>query len=191
VRRLWVSTNCRGLEHAGHRGSVWPVAFAREILGGRGEHGWRRLYISRADASARNVVNEAELVALLDANGFDVIVPGRMAYEAQVSAFRQASHVISTHGAALAHIVLCPPGAHVLEMFNPLYGTAAYAMQAAACGIRYAAMTARDGISDAPEWNDPARQDVSQSIHGPRSLRVDLDAMRSYLATVLPDPVQS
>jgi capsular polysaccharide biosynthesis protein len=187
--RLWVSTNCRGLEHAGHRGSDWPVAFAREILGGQGERGWRRLYISRADATARQVVNEAEVIALLDPYGFEPIVPGRMPYEAQVAAFRQASHVIAPHGAALAHIVLCPPGAHVLEMFNPLYGTAAYAMQAAACGLNYAAMVTRDGVSDAPEWNDPDLADVSQSQHGPRSLRVDLPVLRAYLATVIGEAV--
>ncbi len=185
VGRLWVSTNCRGREHAAHRGAPWAVAFARATLGGQGTRGWRRLYVSRADAATRHVVNEAEIVALLQPHGFEVIVPGRMPYDAQVAAFRQASHVIATHGAALAHMVLCPPGAHVLEMFNPLYGTAAYAMQVAACGVRYAALVARDGVSDAPEWNDPDLTDVWQSQHGPRNLRVDVGALQAYLATVL------
>ena len=184
VRRLWVSTNCRDLEHAAHRGAGWAVDFARTTLGGRGERGWRRLYISRADSNVRQVVNEADIVRLLEPLGFEVIVPGRMTYEAQLATFRQASHVIAAHGAALAHIVLCPPGAHVLEMFNPVYGTPAYAMQAAACGLHYAALVARDAHSDAPEWNDPALADVSRGQHGPRNLRVDVDALRAYLASI-------
>jgi len=185
ARRLWVSTNCRELLHAGHCGADWAVAFAREILGGRGECGRRRLYVSRADADTRHVVNEAEILPLLARHGFEVIVPGRMPYPAQVAAFREASHVIAPHGAALTHMVLCPPGAHVLEIFNPLYGTAAYAMQAQACGVNYAALVARDGASDAPEWNDPELTDVTQSQHGPRNMRVLPDVLAAYLSDTL------
>ena len=125
------------------------------------------------------------MIALLEPFGFEVIVPGQMPYEAQLAAFRQASHVISAHGAALAHMVLCPPGTHILELFNPLYGTGAYAMQAAVCGVHYAAMVTRDGQSDAPEWNDPELTDVTRSQHGARNLWVDPAALLAYLATVM------
>jgi capsular polysaccharide biosynthesis protein len=182
VSRLWVSSNCRGLDHAGHRGAAWVTEFARSILGGRGQRGWRRLYLSRADVGARHVANEAELVALLERHDFEILVPGRMPYDAQLAAFRQASHVIAPHGAALTHMVLCPEGAHILEMFHPLYGTAAYALQADSCGVRYAALVGRDALSDAPEWNRPELNDVTRSLHGQRNFRVDLDAVRAYLA---------
>jgi capsular polysaccharide biosynthesis protein len=185
AKRLWVSSNCRDLQHAAHQGAAWAVEYVREILGGRGGKGWRRLYISRGDVPGRRVVNEAELIALLEPHGFDVIMPGRMPYEAQLAAFRQASHVIAPHGAALAHMVLCPEGAQIMEIFHPLYGTAAYAMQAPASGVNYAAMVARDAQSDAPEWNDPTVADVSTSRFLDRHLRVDLDTVAGYLATVL------
>jgi len=185
ARRLWVSSNCRQLSHAAHFGADWAVAFVRQILGGQGVKGWRRLYLSRGDVSARQVTNEAEVIALLDAHGFEPIVPGRMSYDAQLAAFRQASHVVAAHGAGLTHILLCPPGAQVLEMFHPLYGTSAYAMQAAACGIHYAAMVARDWESDAPHWNNPALADVSTSKFLERHIRVDLETLSRYLATVV------
>jgi len=73
----------------------------------------------------------------------------------------------------------------VLEMFHPLYGTSAYAMQAAACGIHYAAMVARDWESDAPHWNNPALADVSTSKFLERHIRVDLETLSRYLATVV------
>ena len=78
ARRLWVSCNCRSLYHAAHLGAGWAIEFIHQTLGGRGSKGWRRLYLSRADAAVRHVVNENEVVALLEPRGFEVIMPGRM-----------------------------------------------------------------------------------------------------------------
>ena len=183
ARRLWVSSNCRDLWHAAHLGAPWAVGFAQATLRGQGTKGWRRLYLSRADARGRRVANEAELMALLEPLGFERMLAADMSYPAQIAAFKQASHVIGPHGAGLAHIVLCPPGAHVLEIFHPLYGTSGLALQAAATGIRYAAMTARDWESDAPDWNDPDRPGP-RGTFTERNMRVDLDVLAGYLATV-------
>jgi capsular polysaccharide biosynthesis protein len=161
------------------------VAFIGATLGGRGSKGWRRLYVSRADAAARRVVNEAEVMALLEPHGFETIVPGQLPYDAQIAAFKQASHVIAPHGAGLSHLVLCPPDAHVLEIFHPLYGTASFGAQADAAGLRYAAMVARDWDSDAPQWNDPAVLGSGSGRFGERNMRVDLDTLSGYLATVV------
>ncbi len=120
ARRLWVSTDCRALQHPAHYGAGWAIEHARAVLGGRGTVGSRRLYLSRADSKTRQVQNEAALVAALARFGFETIVPGAMTYEAQLAAFRAASHIVAPHGAALAHIVLCPPGARVLELFHPM-----------------------------------------------------------------------
>ena len=78
VGRLWVSSNCHNLQHAGHLGADWAVAFARETLGGAGTRGWRRLYISRGDVALRQVRNEAEVMALLEPHGFESIQPSRI-----------------------------------------------------------------------------------------------------------------
>ena len=184
ARRLWVSSNCRDLRHAAHFGAAWAVSFAQATLGGQGTKGWRRLYLSRADAGMRRVANEDAVMALLEPHGFECIVPGGMPYEAQLAAFRQASHVIAPHGAGLAHLILCPQGAHVLEIFHPLYGSAAYAQQVAACGLHYAAMLARDWEFDTPEWNDPNVSDVHQNRYQARHMRVDLPTLSRYLATL-------
>lgn len=187
AERLWVSSNCRGTrhQHAAHLGAPWAVEFARATLGGRGQHGQRRLYVSRGDVAARQVVNEDEVMALLAPHGFELIQPGRLPYEAQLAAFRGASHVIAPHGAALTHMIVMPAGAHVLEMFHPLYGTYAFALQAAAAGLRYAAMLARDFEFDTPAWNDPGVADARHDRYLARHMRVDLTALRHYLADVL------
>ncbi len=140
ARRLWVSSNCSEVRHFAHWGAGWAIEFVRQTLGGRGTKGWRRLYVSRDDAARRRVANEVEVAALLEPHGFEVVVPGRMPYEAQVAAFKQASHVIAPHGAALAHLVLCPPDARILEIFHPLFTENAFAMQVQAAGVQYVAM---------------------------------------------------
>lgn len=182
ARRLWVSTDCRALQHPAHHGAAWAVEHTRALLGGRGAQGSLRLYISRADAPSRQVQNEAALLAALEPHGFRAIVPGALPYQEQLAAFRDASHVVGAHGAALAHIVLCPPGARVLELFHPLYGTWAYAMLAASCGLDYAALVGRDGLSDAPELNDPALVDLTARRFGERHLRIDPAALELWLA---------
>ncbi len=173
ARRLWVSTDCKALQHPAHWGATWAMEHARAVLGGRGSGGDRRLYISRADLQTRRVQNEPDLIMALARFGFDAIVPGAMSYDEQLTAFRGASHVVGTHGAALSHIVLCPPGARVLELFHPLYGTWDYAMLSAASGLDYTALVGRDCLSDAPELNDPERVDMAAARFGERNLRVD------------------
>jgi hypothetical protein len=181
AKRLWVSTDCVSLQHPAHFGAGWVIEHARAVLGGRGASGTRRLYLSRADAQARQVDNEAELVAALSGFGFESIAPGTMTFEDQLAAFRAPSQVVAAHGTALATIVLCPPGARVLELFHPLGGSWDYAMVATACGLDYAALCGRDGLSDAPELNDPGRADGGAGRFGKRHLRVDPAAVRHWL----------
>ncbi len=49
ARRLWVSTDCRALQHPAHYGAGWAVEHARAVLGGRGGSFGRRLYLSRVE----------------------------------------------------------------------------------------------------------------------------------------------
>jgi hypothetical protein len=184
VGRLWVSTECRELQHPAQLCAPWALAWLRERLGGATRPGHRRLFVSRADAPTRRLVNEPELLAVLRRRGFEVIVPERMPYEDQLAAFRDASHVVACHGAALAHLVLCAPGTHVLEMFHPLYGTWAYAMLAAASGLRHAALLGRDGVSDAPELNEPAAAGPLLGRFGERDLRIDAGELGAWLEAV-------
>lgn len=182
--RLWVSSNCRGLQHPAHLGADWAIDHARSLLGGRGDAGRRRLYLSRGNASGRQLVNEADLIDILAPLGFEVVTPGAMPYADQLAAFRDASHIVAVHGAALAHLVVCPPGTHVLELFHPLYATWAYAILARDCGLDHTAAVGLDAVSDAPQFNDPAYYDSQTARFGNRHLRADLDAVREWAGRV-------
>lgn len=181
VRRLWVSTECRELQHPAQLCAPWNIAWLRDLLDAPERSGTRRLFVSRADGPSRGLANEAALRDELDRHGYEAIVPGRMPYRDQLAAFRAASHVVACHGAALAHLVACAPGTHVLEMFHPLYGTWAYAMLAEAAGLRYAALVGRDGASDAAELNEPAAAGPLRGRFGERGLRVDPAEVAAWL----------
>lgn len=75
-----------------------------------------RIYVSRADAMLRRVVNEGELVAALRGLDFEIVVPGMITVSDQARAFSQAEIIIGPHGSGLTNIVFAPEGAHVVEL---------------------------------------------------------------------------
>jgi len=80
----------------------------------------RRLYVSRADASLRRVVNENEVISLLEPLGFEVITPGEMDVTEQAKTFSEAAIIISPHGAALTNLAFAPNGCSVIELMGGL-----------------------------------------------------------------------
>lgn len=86
----------------------------------------RRIYISRADAKARRVSNEAELIALLGERGFTPHVLGGLSVRQQIELFSEAETIIVPHGANCANLVFAPPGVRVVELVptssvHPMY----------------------------------------------------------------------
>lgn len=81
--------------------------------------GKRKLYLTRKTAHARSVVNEAELLPLLTARGFEPVDCGALDYDAQVKLFSEAGTVVGPHGAAFTNLLWAAPGARVLEIFEP------------------------------------------------------------------------
>jgi len=108
-------------------------------------------------------------------------VPGSLSFAEQIAAFRDATHIVAPHGAGLANILWCAPGTHVLEVFHPHYGTWAYGMIKDALGLDYATLVARDGLSDAPEFNDPALPREQTHMHSSRDMWVDPDELERWL----------
>ncbi len=78
----------------------------------------RYLYLARrAGLHNRAVLNEAEVLALLEPLGFDVVDPGDHSVAEQIRLFAEADVVVAPHGAALANIPFFSPGSALLELF--------------------------------------------------------------------------
>jgi capsular polysaccharide biosynthesis protein len=104
------------------RGNVHPSAagFLRGALPPpAGRAPWRRLYVSRADAGKRRVVNEDALTQALAAQGFERIVCSEYGFSEQRQLFAEASIIVAPHGASLANLIWCAPRAVTLIELMP------------------------------------------------------------------------
>jgi hypothetical protein len=117
----------------------------------------RRLFVQRR-SRARHLRNEAELLPLLIAQGFEIFDPGDQTDPGKF--FHEASHIVATHGAALANLLYCQPGTKVLELIpsDQLYPY--YFTTAISSGLHYDCLT---GPSDQEKirhvealWNSPS-----------------------------------
>lgn len=76
------------------------------------------VYISRSDSSVRNILNENELVAHLQREGFVNVVSSKLSIAEKIALFSQARVVVSATGAGLINMLFCNPGTRIIEIFN-------------------------------------------------------------------------
>ena len=81
----------------------------------------KRIYISRAQARGRLVINEEAVINLVSQFGFQTVCLEQLSVVEQVSLFANAEAIISPHGSSLTNLVFCNPGAVVIELFSPHY----------------------------------------------------------------------
>ena len=98
-----------------------------------------KLYISRPAGVRRGIANEAELIPLLEANGFMVTAMEGMSLKQQATLLSRADVLMSPHGGALTNMIFCRPGIKIVELFGrhvyPFY----YGL-AQSCGHEYHAI---------------------------------------------------
>lgn len=97
----------------------------------------RRLYISRADAQQRRVINEDEIRSELTRRGFDILVPSATSFREQVSLCASADWIVGPHGAGLTNAVFAAPGATLIEFHPADEMNHVFWLQASASGQRY------------------------------------------------------
>jgi capsular polysaccharide biosynthesis protein len=130
-----------------------------------------RLYISRAKASYRRVIDETELSDFLSKFGFQSIVLESMSVAEQSLLFSSAKVVVAPHGAGLTNTVFCNPGTKVIELFSPNYVNVCYWSLSNQLGIEYYYLL---GVgSKPPEYVDP-------HLAG-ENIRIDLISLSSIL----------
>lgn len=98
----------------------------------------QKIYISRAGARFRRVLNEEEITRGLVAEGFKIVQLETLTIREQARLFASADVVVSPHGAGCTNIVFCRPGTAFIELFSPRYVQACYWAIAAQQKLRYA-----------------------------------------------------
>ena len=77
-----------------------------------------KIYISRANASRRKVLNEDEVSLLLISNGFDILYAENYTISEMNYIMARAKIIVATHGAGLANIAFCKPYTKIIELFG-------------------------------------------------------------------------
>jgi capsular polysaccharide biosynthesis protein len=97
----------------------------------------RPVYISRADAKKRRVMEEEVLLERLAEFGFvEYTLQGKSILE-QYEIFSSAEIVLAPHGAGLTNLLFCREGTPVVELFPPTYVNPCYWVLAANLGLPY------------------------------------------------------
>ncbi len=96
----------------------------------------RKVYISRKNSS-RSFDNESDVEKMLKKQGYDVVYCELLTFAEQIALFQSASTVIAAHGAGLANLVWCQPGAHVFELFSPKHFNDCYARLSKSMQLSY------------------------------------------------------
>ena len=78
----------------------------------------KRIYVSRADARHRKVLNEDDLVSRLQKYGFEVYCLSNLSLHQQIDLFHSAEIVVAPHGAGLSNLLFSEK-ARVLELHPP------------------------------------------------------------------------
>lgn len=78
----------------------------------------KKVFISRQDAGRRRVINEDEVFALFEQQGFQRYTLADMSVVEQILLFHNAQTIVAFHGAGLANILFCKPNTKLIEIFQ-------------------------------------------------------------------------
>ena len=76
----------------------------------------KRLYISRAKAGRRRIINEDDVTSVLRDFGFETIYAEELSFEQQVQTCSRARYIVSNHGAGLTNMLFMTDAGSVLEL---------------------------------------------------------------------------
>lgn len=123
VDRLVVAPHPIRLEGNPSRGFATEVGWAAgrilSNLPSPSEASPERVYVSRADATRRRVVNEGEVMDVLRPRGFERHEPGHRSIESQARLFAGADVVVGPHGLGFFNLMYCEEGTGFVELFAP------------------------------------------------------------------------
>jgi hypothetical protein len=130
----------------------------------------RRIFLSRQDAGARRIANEADLEPVLSHFGFETMYMNGRSLSDQALLFRDAEAIVGIKGAALANILFCKPSCSVIVLSPADFPDPFFWDIAGQLGLRYAELFG-DVITSRPS--------------GLNDFIVDAAALARMLGTVL------
>jgi capsular polysaccharide biosynthesis protein len=97
----------------------------------------RFIYLARTDTKARQVLNEAELIARMAGLGFEIFVATTVSVAEQIRTFREAKFVVGAHGAGLTNVAFQQSGTVLLELIQSSYLNTGLTRLSQIANVRY------------------------------------------------------
>ena len=163
VKRLAMLSNSdhRFFRNALHGGNAAYAAPLIEAFPPPPGPGRRRVFVTRPPGQGRSFTNYEEVMAVVQAAGFEVLDPGRHPFSEQVRIMGEAAAVAGPHGAGLTNLLFCPTGTKVLEIFPRDNGTMPFAMLSAVRDHHYDVL-----VGDEPDLTSIAGIDGNRADFG-------------------------
>lgn len=97
----------------------------------------RKIFISRAGATRRRLIDEEVIAARLGYHGFESVSLEKLSLKEQIGIMTESACIVGSHGAGLTNIVWAPQGAKLVELFAPEYVNVCYWAIAEMLGQKY------------------------------------------------------
>lgn len=139
---------------SGHRihGRVepWIPQFLHESFARDSAQSGLRLYVNRHDTKSRRVLNEEALESVLVQRGFRSVSAADFDFQGKLELFGSAEMIVAPHGAGLSSLAFCPPGTHVVEIYDDYWFHPWFEDVARAMDLPHTAVHALRTVS--PAW---------------------------------------
>jgi hypothetical protein len=126
--------------------------------------GPKKVFISRATAKIRRVLNEPEVLAALEPLGFEPVVMDKLTVLEQAAVHANAEVIVSPHGANLTNIAWCRPGTRLIEIFAPGFVQICYWRMASHVGMDYSYLLGKGTVKEGETHWDDAKLDITVDV---------------------------
>ncbi len=153
----WVADGVFGYPPSAEDRAMWPP----------------RIFVQRGMTGNRDLINQAEIGALLDQHGFVTIDTSQMSFLLQASMFRNAEVVVGCMGAAMTNLIFSRPGTLSGYLAPEGWVETFYWDLAAIRGHRYAVCFGDTGAQNLSPWQRNYRVNPASVLEMLRYLRQD------------------
>jgi capsular polysaccharide biosynthesis protein len=131
--------------------SDWTVTFLRNLFLAEQKPNnttGKGLYLSRAKAPSRKLLNETEIKALLNQYNCEPFFPEDYSIQETAAMFSNAPFICGVHGSGFANLAFCTVGTNVIDFVAPLHLDAYYWIISNRTGSNYAYLFAEGDRPD-------------------------------------------
>lgn len=144
-----------------HVPPAWANDYLQSIAPYTPSSSGKRIFVSRADAPKRRLLNHDRIEAMLASYGFEHVTTSGRTIAEQVGLFRDAEIIVAVHGAALAHLVFCTPGTQVIELLPKNHMQPCFWTIGQMVGLDYTILTGTEKALPVIKWRHDVNADLT------------------------------